>query len=68
MIESTSPHPPGRGEGAKVCCLQEIFNGPYFCAEQNTRWYETAEPSRRPTIKLMRDQAKRHGMVLIVPI
>jgi N-carbamoylputrescine amidase len=21
-------------EGAQIVCLQEIFNGPYFCAEQ----------------------------------
>ena len=32
-------------KGANVCCLQEIFYGPYFCAEQNTRWYDIAEPS-----------------------
>ena len=24
----------------QVLCLQEIFYGPYFCAEQNTRWYD----------------------------
>src|ERR1044071_2766734 len=55
--------------GAKVCCLQEIFNGPYFCAEQNTRWYETAEPiPDGPTIKLMQEQAKKLGMVMIVPV
>lgn len=23
--------------GANVCCLQEIFYGPYFCAEQDPR-------------------------------
>ncbi len=31
-------------KGATVCCLQEIFYGPYFCAEQDTKWYATAEP------------------------
>ena len=31
-------------DGAQIVCLQEIFNGPYFCAEQSTRWYETTEP------------------------
>jgi beta-ureidopropionase len=56
-------------KGARVCCLQEIFSGPYFCAEQNTRWYETAEPIEGgPTIKLMQDLAKKHEMVLVVPI
>jgi len=24
--------------GAQIVCLQEIFFGPYFCAEQSTRW------------------------------
>jgi beta-ureidopropionase len=57
------------GQGAQVCCLQEIFYGPYFCAEQNTRWYQTAERiPDGPTVTLMREQAKRHGMVLVVPI
>ncbi len=27
----------------QILCLQEIFYGPYFCAEQNTRWYELTE-------------------------
>ena len=55
--------------GAQVCCLQEIFYGPYFCAEQETRWYDIAEPiPDGPTIKLMQDIAKKHGMVMIVPI
>ena len=55
--------------GANVCCLQEMFNGPYFCAEQDTRWYQTAEPiPDGPTIRLMQEQAKSHGMVLVVPI
>lgn len=56
-------------KGAKVCCLQEIFYGPYFCAEQDPRWYATAEPiPDGPTVKLMRDQARKYGMVMIVPI
>jgi beta-ureidopropionase len=56
-------------KGANVCCLQEIFYGPYFCAEQNTRWYDIAEPiPDGPTIKLMQDQAKKHNMVTVVPI
>ena len=27
----------GRGK-VQILCLQEIFCGPYFCAEQETRW------------------------------
>ena len=56
-------------DGAQVVCLQEIFYGPYFCAEQDVRWYDTAEPiPDGPTIKLMQEQAKKHGMVIVVPI
>ena len=55
--------------GAQVCCLQELFNGPYFCAEQQTRWYDFAEPvPDGPTTRLMCDLARRLKMVLIVPI
>jgi N-carbamoylputrescine amidase len=28
----------------QILCLQELFNGPYFCAEQEARWYDLAEP------------------------
>ncbi len=54
-------------EGAQVTCLQEIFHGPYFCAEQDPKWYDTAEPDDGPTVTRMREVAKQHNMVLIVP-
>ncbi len=54
-------------DGAEVTCLQEIFHGPYFCAEQDPKWYATAEPEDGPTVTRMREVAKQHGMVLIVP-
>ena len=25
-------------KGVQVLCLQEIFNGPYFCPSQDSRW------------------------------
>jgi len=34
-------------KGAQVCCLQELFYGPYFCAEQDTRWYSSPSPTAR---------------------
>ncbi len=56
-------------QGAQVTCLQEIFYGPYFCAEQDTRWYEIAEQiPDGPTIKLMQELAKEHKMILVIPI
>ncbi|MSV29827.1 MAG: acyltransferase [Bryobacterales bacterium] len=55
--------------GAQIVCLQEIFNGPYFCAEQVTRWYDAAEPvPDGPTIRLMQEQARLYGMAIIVPV
>jgi len=56
-------------QGVQMLCFQEIFTTPYFCAEQQTRWYEAVERiPDGPTVKLMQDVAKQHGMVLIVPI
>jgi beta-ureidopropionase len=55
--------------GVQLLCLQELFNGPYFCAEQQARWYEMVERiPDGPTIQMMREVAKKHGMVLVVPI
>ncbi len=55
--------------GATVCCLQELFYGPYFGAEQSAKWYDMAEPMPDgPTIRVMRELAKKHGIMLIVPI
>ena len=32
---------------AKILCLQELFYGPYFCAEQETSWYHTHRAGAR---------------------
>lgn len=55
-------------KGVQVLCYQELFNGPYFCAEHHTRWYDYAEPVPGPTVERMQKVAKKHGMVLIVPV
>ena len=53
----------------QILCLQEIFYGPYFCAEQNSRWYELTESvPDGPTIKLMQKLAAKYRMAIIVPI
>ncbi|HEX8267725.1 MAG TPA: nitrilase-related carbon-nitrogen hydrolase [Pyrinomonadaceae bacterium] len=56
-------------QGVQMLCFQEIFTTPYFCAEQQTRWYEAVEriPDGK-TVKMMQDVAREYGMVLIVPI
>jgi beta-ureidopropionase len=56
-------------KGVQILCLQEIFNGPYFCAEQHPRWYDAAEEiPNGPTIKAFQEVAKKYNMVLVVPI
>ncbi len=56
-------------KGAQVLCLQELFYGPYFCAEQKAKWYEmTEQVPDGPTTKLMCELAKKHEMVMVVPI
>ena len=56
-------------QGVQMLCFQEIFTTPYFCAEQQTRWYEAVERvPDGPTVTLMQEVAKEHGMVLIVPV
>ena len=53
----------------QVLCLQELFYGPYFCAEQQERWYELTERvPDGPTVKLMQKISARHRMVLVVPV
>src|SRR5271165_710748 len=57
------------GRGAQVVCLQELFYGPYFCAEQQSRWYELTERvPDGPTTTLMCELARRHDIVLVVPV
>ncbi len=53
----------------QVLCLQELFYGPYFCAEQQEKWYGLTERiPDGPTTKLMQKVAAKHRMVLVVPI
>jgi N-carbamoylputrescine amidase len=56
-------------KGVQILCLQEIFYGPYFCAEQSVRWYEMTEHvPDGPTVKLMQKVAAKHKMAIVVPI
>ncbi|OGR95189.1 MAG: acyltransferase [Elusimicrobia bacterium RBG_16_66_12] len=55
-------------QGVQMLSLQEIFYGPYFCAEQDARWYDCAEPIPGPTTSLMQKLAKKHQMVIVSPI
>ncbi len=63
MIEDASR------KGVQILSMQELFYGPYFCAEQKTRWYALVEKiPGGPTVSLMQEVAKKYSMVLVVPI
>ncbi|MGC5323837.1 nitrilase-related carbon-nitrogen hydrolase [Brevibacillus sp. SYSU BS000544] len=56
-------------KGAQIICLQEIFYGPYFCTEQKTKWYESAEEvPNGPTTRLFQDLARELGTVIVLPV
>ncbi len=56
-------------QGVQVLCFQEVFSQPYFCPSQDAKWYGAAEAiPDGPTTKLMQELAKKHSMVIVVPI
>jgi N-carbamoylputrescine amidase len=55
-------------KGVQILCLQEIFSTPYFCPSQDAKWYATAEPVPGPTTELLSGYAKKHRMVVVVPL
>jgi len=56
-------------KGAQIICLQEIFYGPYFCSEQNPKWYDSAEEiPEGPTTKRFQELAKELKVVIVLPI
>ncbi len=70
MLEAHIPFIDQAGAaGVNVLCFQEVFTQPYFCPSQDAKWYAAAEKiPDGPTVKLMQEYAKKHGMVIVVPI
>ncbi|MBK9030309.1 MAG: acyltransferase [Myxococcales bacterium] len=69
MLEKHLPmiHDAGK-QGVQILCLQEIFNGPYFCPGQDRRWYDAAEPCPGPLTELMSGIARQYQMAIVLPI
>ncbi|UCF82037.1 MAG: hypothetical protein JSV50_12565, partial [Desulfobacteraceae bacterium] len=56
-------------KGVQVLCLQELFYGPYFPAEQNPKWYDLKEKvPEGPTVSMMQGFAKKYNMVMVVSV
>jgi beta-ureidopropionase len=70
MIEAHIPYiEKAAKQGVQMLCFQEVFTGPYFCPSQDSKWYGlTEEIPNGPTTQLMCELAKKHSMVIVVPI
>ena len=70
MIEAHIPLIDAAGkQGVQVLCFQEVFTQPYFCPSQDAKWYAAAEKiPDGPTTRLMQEYARKHRMVIVVPI
>jgi N-carbamoylputrescine amidase len=69
MLDKHLPmiHDAGK-KGVQILCLQEIFNGPYFCPGQDRRWYDAAEPVPGPLTELFSAIARQYQMVIVLPV
>jgi beta-ureidopropionase len=54
--------------GVQILCLQEVFNGPYFCPSQDARWCDIAEQVPGPTVERLSEYAKKYKMAMIIPV
>jgi N-carbamoylputrescine amidase len=54
-------------KGAQIVCLQELFNGLYFCQAEKHEYFKWAEPADGPSLQRLGRLAKSCGVVLIVP-
>jgi beta-ureidopropionase len=69
MVEKHLPMIDEAGKkGVQILCLQEIFNGPYFCPSQDPVWCDVAEEIPGPMVTLMAGYAKKYKMAMVVPI
>ncbi|MFM7201446.1 MAG: nitrilase-related carbon-nitrogen hydrolase [Myxococcota bacterium] len=55
-------------KGVQILCLQEIFNGPYFCPSQDKRWYAAAETVPGPTTDRIANLCKQYEMAVVIPV
>lgn len=55
-------------KGVQILCLQELFNSPYFCPSQNSKWLDIAEKIPGKTTEILSLYAKKYNMVIIAPI
>src|SRR3979409_1063194 len=55
-------------KGVQILCLQEVFNGPYFCPSQDSRWCDLAEEVPGPTVHRLSEYARKYKMAMVIPV
>jgi N-carbamoylputrescine amidase len=53
------------GNGAQIICLQELFRSQYFCREENSAWFDLAEPVPGPTTASLTRLSRELAVVVI---
>jgi len=54
--------------GAKVICLQEMFNSPYFCTVEDHAFFDCAEQFDGETVTRFKKVAKSLDIALVLPL
>ncbi len=55
-------------KGAKIICLQELFQSVYFCQIEDHKYFDLAEPIPGPATTIFQDLAKELGVVIIASL
>ena len=56
-------------QGAKIILIQELFETPYFCVDEDSQYYKLATPvDQNPTVLHMAGLARELGVVLPVSV
>lgn len=53
--------------GARIICLQELFNAPYFCKSVKPERFDIAQPADGPIVQTFQALAKELAVVLVIP-
>ena len=56
------------GRGARILCLQELFQSRYFCREENPDWFALAEPVPGPTTETLGRLAAELEVVIVASL
>src|SRR5690349_18756244 len=55
-------------QGAQIICLQELFNGPYFCQSNTEIHFKRAEAIPGATTEALGKVAKELGVVVVASL